>query len=98
MSFFGKLFGKKQLSSDPDGLYFYVQCDNCGEKLRIRANKKHDLMQDYESGKLVWNKEIMDSRCFQRMTARVVLDAGYRVESQNLEGKGHFISKQEYES
>lgn len=98
MSFLNKLFGKKQSTSDPDGIYFYVQCDNCGEKLRIRADKRHDLMRDFDTNFLVWNKDIIDSRCFRAMTARVVFDANYKVQSQTFEGKGHFISKEEFDS
>jgi len=98
MSFLSKLLGTKEQEQqgDPDGIYFYVQCDNCGEKLRIRADKRHDLMRDYESGELTWNKEIMDARCFRIMYAQVTLDKKYRVQSQTIEGQGHFIIKEEF--
>lgn len=98
MSFFSKLFGSKEGRGDPDGLYFYVQCDRCGEKLRIRADKRHDLSQDPEKGGYVWHKEIMDGRCFQLMYAHVVLDRGFSVREQSLDGEGHFISREEYEA
>lgn len=98
MSFLSKLFGSKEGQGDPDGLYFYVQCDRCGEKLRIRADKRHDLIRDPEQGGYVWNKEIMDGRCFQLMYAHVVLDASLTVQSQSLDGQGHFISQEEYQA
>jgi hypothetical protein len=98
MSFLSKLFGSKKGQEDPEGLYFYVQCDRCGAKVRIRADKRHDLVRDPEHGGYVWNKEIMDGRCFQLMYARVVLDESFSVQSQSLDGQGHFISQGEYEA
>lgn len=96
MSILGKLFGKGEKTQDPDGIYFYVQCDNCNEKLRIRADKKHDLVRDYDTGQLVWKKEIMDGRCFRLMYAHVIFDSQLRVKAQSIEGKGHFITEEEY--
>jgi len=98
MSFLGRLFGSKEGQEDPDGLYFYVRCDRCGEKLRIRADKRHDLMVDAEPGRYVWNKEIMDGRCFQLMYARVVMDKSFAVQSQSIDGQGRFITQEEYEA
>lgn len=98
MSFLSKLFGSKEGRGDPDGLYFYVQCDRCGEKLRIRADKRHDLIQDHEKGTYAWHKEIMDGRCFQLMYAHVILDQGFSIREQSIEGQGHFISREEYEA
>lgn len=98
MNVLGKLFGGqgKKKPADPQGIYFYIQCDNCGEKLRVRADKQHDLMRDYETGQLIWKKEVMDGRCFRIMYAHVVLDQQHRVQSQTIEGEGHFISEEEY--
>ena len=98
MSVLKKLLGWRGTAeqTDPHGIYFYVQCENCGEKLRLRADKRHDLMRDYESGRLIWVKEIMDARCFQIMYARVVLDQKYRVQSQAIEGQGRFITEEEF--
>ena len=98
MSIFDKLFGKRPASADPDGIYFYVQCDHCGEKLRIRADRRHDLMRDFETGALVWKKEIMDARCFRLLYAQVKFDQNYRIKSQQIEGQGHFITQEEYEA
>ena len=45
MGFLKKLFGggepKKYV--DKQGIYFYVVCDNCGTRVRVRADKQHDL-------------------------------------------------------
>ena len=90
--------GEKKDSGDPPGIYFYVQCDKCGEKLRLRADRRHDLLRDFDTGQLRWNKEIMDGRCFQLLYAEVVLDSRYRVQSQEIKGEGHFITEEEYKA
>ncbi len=97
MGFLPRLGRDKGRPTDPDGIYFYVRCDHCGEKLRIRADRRHDLLEDYQTGTLVWKKEIMDSRCFRIMYATVVFGPGLRVQSQTVEGSGHFISQEEFE-
>jgi hypothetical protein len=92
-----KLFQRGQKGyRDPHGIYFYVQCDNCGEKLCVRADKRHDLVRDYETGDLTWKKEIMDGRCFRIMYAQVLFDSRYRVQSQEIKGQGHFLTKEEF--
>lgn len=97
MGILKRLFGGREAASDdPHGIYFYVKCEKCGERLRIRADRRHDLVRDLNTGKLVWNKEIMDGRCFQLMYAKVVFDSRYRVQSQEIEGQGHFITQEEY--
>ncbi|MFQ6015012.1 MAG: hypothetical protein ACE5NP_06185 [Anaerolineae bacterium] len=100
MSFWGKigsLFSGKQGEEDNEGLYLYVQCDNCGEKLRIRIDKQHDVAPDYaEEGTYFLRKEMMDSRCFQLMYAELRFDRNYNVLSRDING-GHFITAQEYE-
>ncbi len=99
MGILKRLFGARdQSGKDPDGIYFYVQCDHCGEKLRLRADKKYDLVRDYETGELTWKKEIMDGRCFRIMYAHVVLDPYFRIQSQEIEGQGRFITEEEYRS
>ena len=55
MSFLRRLFskgegkGKHKEPSDPDGVRFYVQCDECGEKIAIRIDKRFDLTRDSDS-------------------------------------------------
>ena len=38
----------------------------------------------------------MDGRCFRLMYAHVVFDSRYRIQSQTIEGNGHFITEEEY--
>jgi hypothetical protein len=95
MGFLKKLFGggepKKYV--DKQGVYFYVECANCGSRVRVRADKQHDL-QNTGSG-YEWHKTIVDSRCFRRMQTVVQLDGNYQMVSHEISG-GRFMSEAEY--
>jgi hypothetical protein len=94
MNFLRKLFGGDSRSqADADGIYFYVQCDRCGEKVRLRAHKVHDLNRTDDG--FVWHKTIVDSRCFRPMPTVVHLDFHYHVINQEIQG-GRYISEAEY--
>lgn len=99
MSFFKRLFGsgekKKKEYVDKHGLYFYAKCGNCGDCVRIRADKQHDLQRDGKG--FVWHKTIVDSQCFQRMEAVVQLDNNYLVTKQTL-SDGQFVSEDVYKA
>jgi hypothetical protein len=95
MGFLKKLFGggepKKHV--DKQGIYFYVECANCGSRVRVRADKQHDL-QNME-GSYEWHKTIVDSRCFRRIQTVVQLDANYQMVSHEITG-GRFMTEDEY--
>lgn len=100
MGFLKKLFGgggEKSAPSAPyvdtQGIYFYVQCDNCGAPVKVRADKQHDLLNEGDG--YTWYKTIVDSRCFRRMSAVVHLNRQYEVTDRTLEG-GRFISEETY--
>lgn len=102
MGFLRKLFGGNerdgrppQVAADPQGIYFYVQCDRCGAPVRLRADKQYDLIN--EDGGYVWHKTIVDSRCFQRMPTVVHLNNAYEMVSHEITG-GHYITSEEYEA
>ena len=98
MGFFKRLFGGEKSEKpyvDKQGIYFFVQCDKCGSRVRLRADKEYDL-QRVDDG-FVWNKTVVDSKCFRRMPAVVHLDASHRVTSQEIEG-GRFLTQDEYDA
>ena len=98
MGFLKKLFGgegRKKEYVDTQGIYFYAVCDNCGAKVKVRADRQHDLNRT-DNG-FVWHKTIVDSKCFQRMQAVVHLDGSYQVTSQEL-SNGRFLTKEEYDA
>jgi DNA-directed RNA polymerase subunit RPC12/RpoP len=79
---------------DKTGLYFYVQCEHCGSKVKLRADKQHDLNQ--REGGFVWHKTVVDPRCFKHIPVVVTMDQNYQVINLEIEG-GRFISEDEYE-
>jgi len=95
MGFLKRIFGGKQNVPyvDQQGIYFYVQCNNCGSQVRVRADKSHDLNRDGDG--FVWHKTIVDSRCFRHIPVVVYLDRNYQVTSQEIEG-GEFITEESY--
>jgi hypothetical protein len=87
---------------DRDAYWLYVRCDRCGEKLRLRVDRKYEIQPDYQpddpdfmQGGYVLHKEIMDGRCFQLMYAEVHFDSSMRVTSRDLRG-GTFITVEEF--
>jgi hypothetical protein len=90
------LFGSKPSQQAEDAIHIYVECDRCKSKVHIRLDKRHDLSVGEGGGYFV-RKEIMDSRCFRLMSAEIIFDGSYRVQSQDLQG-GRFISKEEFEA
>lgn len=104
MGFLKKLFGGGNINegkrpggapADPQGIYFYVQCDRCGTLVRLRADKQYDLIN--EGNGYTWHKTIVDNRCFRPMPTVVHLNAAYEMVSHEISG-GHYITQDEYEA
>lgn len=97
MGFLRRLFGgdKKGREGDTQGIYFYVQCDHCGSRVRIRADKQYDINRTDDG--FVWHKTIVDSKCFRQIPTVVHLNRNYEVISAEIEG-GHYITKESYEA
>ena len=89
------LVGGEGRPRDPDGIYFYVRCGRCGQKLKVRADRRFDLVRDLDEGGYVLHKEMMDGTCFSLMYATVRFDEDKRIISQDVEG-GEFISEEEF--
>jgi len=90
------LFSSRSSAEAEDAVHIYVECGRCKSKVHVRLDRRHDLSQGEGGGYFV-RKEIMDSKCFRLMTAEIVFDSKYRVESQDIQG-GRFISREEYEA
>jgi len=99
MSFLRRLFGSDDSSQpaggDDDGFFLYVQCDQCGAKVRLRVHKQHEL--NVTDDGYVWVKTIIDNRCFRPMQTVAHFDRNYNMVSYELEG-GRYISRAEYEA
>ena len=102
MEFLKKVIGSILGSSDGevrdrDGIFLYVKCDRCGSPIRVRADKRHDLQRDYDTGEYVLQKEVMDGSCFALIHTTTRFDAGYRILGQEIRG-GEFITWDEYKA
>ena len=99
MGFLKRLFGgegsAKGQSTDSEGFFFYVQCDNCGKKVRLRILKQYELNNSGDG--YVWHKTIVDSRCFREIPAVVLFDRNYKITNAEIHG-GHQISLEDYEA
>jgi hypothetical protein len=96
------LFGGGGSAGDPNAYWVYVQCAKCGEALKVRVDRRYDLMQEFEdqdrvSGYSLHKDIIGSNRCFQPIQVTQRLDAGHKVKSQEITN-GHFLTKEEYES
>ena len=98
MGFLKNLFGRKDQDKKPyvdqQGVYFYVQCDNCGTAVRLRADKTYDLINRGDGYE--WHKTIVDNRCFRPMPTMVQLNSQYEMVSHEITG-GHYITAEAYE-
>lgn len=110
MSFFGRLaralFGGSgpPTSGDSAGsnaFWLYVQCSHCGEKIRVRVSREHDLSADFEGGEMpssyYTHKEIIGRDCFRRIKVDLYFDGRRQQTEQKIEG-GRFITREEYEA
>lgn len=97
MGFLRRLFGgdNKGAESDTQGVYFYVQCNNCGARVRVRADKQYDLNRTDDG--FIWHKTIVDSKCFRQIPTTVQLDRNYEVVKAEIDG-GKYITREAYEA
>jgi hypothetical protein len=86
-----------QASGDPNGLWFYVRCKRCGTVVRVRVHRYNDLNREEGPGVFLLHKEVMDSKCFQRMDAELWFDANYSIVEASISG-GTLASTEEYEA
>ena len=89
-------------AGDANAYWVYVQCAKCGEALKVRVDRRYDLMQEFEdqdrvSGYSLHKDIIGSNRCFVPIQVTQRLDAGHKVKSQEITN-GRFLTKEEYES
>jgi DNA-directed RNA polymerase subunit RPC12/RpoP len=86
----------------PSGLWFYVQCDRCGEKIAVRLRTTSEVQRregpdaDLGPGQHFVTKTIVGSRCYQRIEATIDLDSRYNVVGSTVQN-GRLITHKEYE-
>lgn len=85
-----------------DSFVYVVRCSRCGEVVRVRADRRYDLQQDFDpSGDTVQgyvlNKEVLGSRCQQLMYLTVHFNRSYEEVERSIEG-AEFVAEADYPS
>ena len=99
---FGGLFGGGAPAADGNAFWLYVRCAACGEAIRVRVNREHDLSPEFDEGSDVpsayqLRKEIVGRNCFRRIQVDMTFDRQKRPAEQEIRG-GSFITREEYEA
>lgn len=86
-------------TEDPDAIVFYMRCSHCGEVVRVRADRRSDLVQEFDDDVAGYtlHKEVLGTRCNRMMTARIDFDRNYAITSREAHG-GTFATQEEYEA
>ncbi len=79
------------------GMYYYVQCDRCGEVIRVRINPLNDLSLDDTGANLWAHKIIVGQRCYNRIEADFIYDTNRRLRNTEATG-GKFVDKKAYQA
>jgi hypothetical protein len=91
------LFG----GAPPEGqaLLFYVRCDQCGEVIRVRADRRWDLLQELDDGVTGYSlhKDVLGTRCNRLLRMVVRFDRAYTITQRELHG-GRFVTQAEYQA
>ncbi len=72
---------------DP-GLWYTVQCDRCGEEIRVRVDRRHEARWEAPEGgaeMLVLDKDVLGARCPNLMRLHLEFDDRGRVSRQRVE-------------
>lgn len=81
-------------------LLLYVRCDQCGEVIRVRADRRWDLVQELDDGGVTGyslHKDILGSRCNRLIRMVVRFDRSYAITQRELDG-GRFVTEAEDEA
>jgi|RifCSP19_3_1023858.scaffolds.fasta_scaffold27747_2 hypothetical protein len=86
-------------TDDAHVLIFYVRCNRCGEVIRVRADRRWDLLQELGDGAAGYSlhKDVLGTQCNALMRMLVLFDGTYRITHQEIEG-GRFVTPAEYEA
>ncbi|MHB1417301.1 MAG: hypothetical protein ACYC1C_18800 [Chloroflexota bacterium] len=83
-------------SGNGNALYFAVKCSRCGEVITVRADRRWDLMQEFDStgngvSGYTLHKEVLGQRCPQLIRLEVGFDGARREQWRQIEG-GEFVA------
>lgn len=84
---------------DPNAIVVYVCCGFCGEIVRVRADRRWDLAQEFDDTATgyVLHKDVLGTRCNRMMSVHITFDRAYAILRQEVEG-GRLATIEEYEA
>jgi hypothetical protein len=91
--------GGDAAAGSANALIFYVRCDRCGEVIRLRADRRWDLLQELEDGVGGYSlhKDVLGTQCNALMRMLIRFDPSYKIIHQEIEG-GRFASEEAYQT
>lgn len=98
MDFLRRLFGGGGAqSSDPDGLYFYIQPKGCDEVIRVRINRMNDISLA-DDGETYWvRKSVRGTKCRQTAELELYFDRNRKLSSSEVTD-GDLVDAHAYEA
>jgi hypothetical protein len=100
MRWLTRLFRRRPRQQNDTALWIYVRCRRCEEAIRIRADRRYDLVSEMrdpgETGPAyIMHKDIVGTRCFQRIAVDIAFDHRQQIVQQQISG-GQFLTEAEY--
>ena len=94
-----RIFGGRSDGRD-GGIYVFVRCNRCGDRVRVRINPTADLQQEFAGGSdrvggYFVRKMVVDQRCFRPIEVTLRFDAARRETDRAIEG-GTFLTPEEF--
>jgi hypothetical protein len=100
MRWLKRFFSPRTRQERDAALWIYVRCRRCGEAIRVRADRRYDLVSALldpgESGPAyTLHKDIVGGRCFQRIAVDLAFDSRLQIIDRRITG-GEWLTEAEY--
>lgn len=102
MRWLRRLLTRRPRQAPQTAIWLYVACGRCGEALRVRADRRYDvvntMLEPGETGPAyTLHKDIVGAQCFQRISVEVEFDRRLQVSAQQVSG-GRWLTAAEYQT
>jgi len=100
MRWLRRFFKRPSRRDSATALWIYVVCGRCGEAIRVRVDRRYDLVSEMrdpgESGPAyTLHKDIVGVRCFQRIAVDLAFDHRLQMTERHISG-GRWLTEEEY--
>jgi hypothetical protein len=102
MRWLTRLLTRRPHSESPPALWVYVACSRCGEAIRVRTDRRYDLVSEMrDPGEVgpayTLHKDIVGAQCFQRIAVDMAFDQRLQVIERRISG-GRWLTEEEYQA